>query len=73
MINLTVDEKLVYQTKFVSKLPNMLPGIYCIKDFFGTDPSVPRIARKFYEDVLNGMFNNVSLVGTCSSEGYVVV
>lgn len=72
MISLTSDEDRVYQTRFVIALPNMIPGTYSINDFFDPDPSVPRIARKFYEDVVNGRFSNVSLVGTRSCEGYVV-
>lgn len=72
MIVLTPNEDRVYQKRFVVTLPNMLPGTYSIKDFFAPDPSVPRIARKFYEDVVNGRFSNVSLIGTLSNEGYVV-
>lgn len=72
MIILTTDEERIYNRKFVATLPYMLPGTYRIKDFFGSDPSVPRIARKFYEDVVNQRFSNVSLAGVRSCEGYVV-
>lgn len=72
MINLIPNEYKVYKSKFLQVVPYLAPGIYYIKDFFNSEPSVPRIARKFYEDVVNGRFGNVSLVGTRSCEGYLV-
>lgn len=72
MMNLTANEYKVYQSKFLQVVPHLAPGTYSIKDFFNLEPSVPRIARKFYEDVVNGRFANVSLVGTRSCEGYLV-
>lgn len=72
-MNLTIKEQKLYNTKFVKAIPILIPGTYYIKDFFDPGPSVPRIARKFYEDVVDGRFNNVSLVGTRSCEGYIVV
>ena len=72
-MNLTAEENLSYQKNFVNKIPRMVPGIYNIKHFFGTEPSVPRIARKFYSDVKKGIYPNIKLVGTTSGEGYLVL
>lgn len=73
MIFLSKAEADVYDDKFVKAAPNLTPGVYQIRDFFGTDPSVPRIARKFFEDVSNGFFKNIKLVGTRSRDGYIVI
>jgi len=70
---LNKDEQSIYNSKFIVALKTMPPGIYFIKDFFGLDPSVPRIARKFYEDVVSGIYANVSLVNNRSREGYKVI
>lgn len=72
-MNLTAEENLSYQRNFVNKIPKMASGIYNIKHFFGTEPSVPRIARKFYTDVKNGIYSNVKLVGSKSEDGYWVL
>ena len=65
-------EQSTYNTKFVVAVKTLNTGTYFIKDFFGSDPSVPRIARKFYEDVVGGVYPNVSLVNKLSREGYVI-
>lgn len=70
---LNKDEQSIYNSKFIVALKTMPPGTYFIKEFFGSDPSVPRIARKFYEDVVSGIYANVSLVKKRSSEGYKVI
>ena len=72
-MNLNADENRSYQRNFVLKIPQMLPGSYSIKSFFGTEPSVPRIARKFYEDVNKGIYPRVKLLGKHSSDGYLVI
>jgi hypothetical protein len=72
MIILNYDEQSTYNTKFVVAVKTLNPGTYFIKDFFGSDPSVPRIAKKFYEDVVAGLYPNVSLVNKRSREGYVI-
>ncbi len=71
-MKLNNDEQSTYNTKFVEAVKILTPGTYFIKDFFGSDPSVPRIAKKFYEDVVVGVYSNVSLVNKRSREGYVV-
>lgn len=72
MFLLTNDEQATYTLKFIVPLKTLPPGLYYIKSFFGSSPSVPRIARKFYEDVSAGVFKNVALVRTKSSDGYIV-
>lgn len=67
------DEKRSYDKHFVTKIPSLLPGLYSIKFFFDPEPSVPIIAKKFYEDVKKGVFPNVKLAGKKSSDGYLVV
>lgn len=72
MISLTMEEKALYNDKFLQKVPNLSPGVYFIRDFFGNSASVPRIARRFFEEVNAGRFSNVVLNGGLSSEGYRV-
>jgi len=69
---LNSDELREYNNKVVNVIPTLPPGTYFIKDFFGSDPSVPRIARKFYEDVVAGIYPNVSLAKKRSRDGYVI-
>ena len=71
-MNLGPDENRSYNQHFVSKINSLIPGLYYIKYFFDTDPSVPIIAKKFYEDVKSGVFPNVKLAGKKSSDGYIV-
>lgn len=73
MISLTMEEKALYNDEFLQKVPNLLPGVYFIRDLFATYPSVPRIARRFYEDVSAGRFDNIVLKGERSNEGYIVL
>lgn len=73
MISLTMEEKALYNDKFLQKMPNLLPGVYYVRDFFGNQPSVPRIARRFFEEVNDGHFDNIVLNGEISSEGYRVM
>lgn len=73
MMILNKDEQSIYNIKFIIALKTLPPGTYFVKDFFGSDPSVPRIARKFYEDVVSGIYANVSLVKKRSREGYKVI
>lgn len=39
-------EQSIYNIKFVEAVKTLSPGTYFIKDFFGPDPSVPRISGK---------------------------
>lgn len=71
-MTLNNKERDSYQKNFLKRIPNLPAGIYQISDFFGTEPSVPRISRKFYEDVTAGLFPNVALYNNKSSEGYVI-
>ena len=41
------------------------------RDFFTNRVTSARIGRKFYEDVVNGIYPHISLVGTKASEGYI--
>lgn len=70
---LNKNEQSIYNSKFIVALKTLPPGTYFIKDFFGSDPSVPRISRKFYEDVVGGLYPNVSLINERSREGYTVI
>ena len=72
MIKLTANEQRVYENIITNVIPNLTPGNYMVKDFFGADPTNPRIARKIYEEVKNGSVERTSLVGTKSEEGYKV-
>lgn len=71
MISLTSEEQVVYN-RIIQRAPNLSPGVYYIRDFFKKDPSVPRIARRFYEEVSAGRFANIRLNGALSSDGYLV-
>lgn len=72
MISLTMNEKALYNEKFLQAIPKLKPGVYYVRDFFGNSASVPRIARRFFEEVNAGRFSNVVLNGGLSSEGYRV-
>lgn len=72
MVSLTSFEQVVYNDKFVQRAPNLSPGVYYIRDLFEENPSVPRIARRFYEEVSAGRFDNIRLNGKLSSDGYLV-
>ena len=72
MISLTSEEQVVYNNRFIQRAPNLSPGVYYIRDFFLKDPSIPRIARRFYEEVSAGRFANIRLNGALSSDGYLV-
>lgn len=73
MISLTMNEKALYNEKFLQEIPKLKPGVYYVRDFFGDQPSVARIARRFFEEVTDGRFSNVVLNGELSSEGYRVM
>lgn len=73
MISLTTEEIALYNDKFLQKVPNLMPGVYRVRDLFESYPSVPRIARKFFEDVSAGRFDNIVLKGERSNEGYIVL
>lgn len=73
MICLTSDEETVYNEQFVERVPSLEPGLYYIRDFFGDKPSVPRIARRFFEEVSNGRYSNIVLNKELSREGYLVL
>lgn len=71
MINLNQLEQNEYNTYIVSVVPSLLPGTYHFRDFFKNRVTSARIGRKFYEDVVSGIFPRISLVGTKASEGYI--
>jgi hypothetical protein len=65
-------ESVIYNKNFKDAIKTLPPGVYYIKDFFENSPSVPRIARKFYEDVTNKVYPNVSLKKKYSCDGYYI-
>ena len=73
MLCLTRAEETIYNELFIGRAPNLAPGLYYIRDFFIHNPSIPRIARRFYEDVSAGRFDNIVLKAERSNEGYVVL
>ena len=73
MVCLTSEEQMVYKDMFIERAPTLAPGQYYSRDLFGTYPSVPRIARRFFEDVSAGRFDNIVLKGKRSNEGYIVL
>ena len=58
---LNKDEQSIYNSKFIIPLKTLPSGTYFVRDFFGSDPSVPRIARKFYEDVVSGIYGLIAI------------
>lgn len=70
-MNLNQMEQIEYNTFIVAVVPTLLPGTYYFRDFFKNRITSARIGRKFYEDILNGVYPNITLVGTKASEGYV--
>ena len=47
------------------------PAHTTLETFFTNRVTSARIGRKFYEDVVNGIYPHISLVGTKASEGYI--
>lgn len=70
MVTLTTDEMKVYNTIVNHIIPRLVPGNYMARDFFGNDPTVPRIVRRIYEEVKAGNIARVALIGSKSREGY---
>lgn len=66
------DETKEYNSKVVNVIPRLLPGTYYVRDFFKGQATPARIARKFYEDVNDGIFHRVTLAANFSREGYVI-
>ena len=71
MIKLNKMEQNEYNAFIVAVVPSLLPGTYHFRDFFTNRVTSARIGRKFYEDVVNGIYSHISLVGTKASEGYI--
>ena len=65
-------EQIVYNGIVDILVPTMSPGKYTANQFFGTNPTNPRIVRHLYEQVKAGNVKHLSLVGTHSSEGYLI-
>ncbi len=74
MFKLSSLEKKIYDQKIVAVLGGLPPGIYLPSDFFSpSQPTPPRIIRKFREDVAKGVYVNVKLASSGRSrDGYVV-
>ena len=68
MIKLNKMEQNEYNAFIVAVVPSLLPGTYHFRDFFTNRVTSARIGRKFYEDVVNGIYPHISLVGTKASE-----
>lgn len=47
-------------------------GSYVFRDFCGSRPVCPRIARRFFEEVEAGRWPSVKLAGTLAREGYQI-
>lgn len=73
MIKLNKMEQNEYNAFIVAVVPSLLPGTYHFRDFFTNRVTSARIGRKFYEDVVNGIYPHISLVGTKASEGWSYV
>lgn len=71
-MKLNSNEQVSYKKNFLDVIPTLPTGKYHIADFFGTEPSVPRVARQFYEDVVTKRFPNVRLFNQRSSDGYII-
>ena len=72
MSKLNNIEQITYDQKICSKIQDLPPGKYYISEFFGEDPSVPRIAKKLCEDVVAGVHPRVRLAGLYSRDGYIL-
>ena len=71
-ITLNHIESQEYTDKIANVISSLPPKIYFFRDFFKSQATPPRIARKFYEDVKSNVFPNVFLVGNTSEEGYII-
>lgn len=56
MIKLNKMEQNEYNAFIVAVVPSLLPGTYHFRDFFTNRVTSARIGRKFYEDVVNGIY-----------------
>ncbi len=72
MVTLNVYEMRVYNKMVHDVIPGLAPGKYKVRDFLPGSVGVARIARRFYEEVTAGYISNVSLIGTKSSDGYLI-
>ena len=52
-----------YNAFIVAVVPSLLPGTYHFRDFFTNRVTSARIGRKFYEDVVNGIYRIFLLLG----------
>ena len=71
MIKLNKMEQNEYNAFIVAVVSSLLHSSYHFRDFFTNRVTSARIGRKFYEDVVNGIYPHISLVGTKASEGYI--
>ena len=63
MIKLNKMEQNEYNAFIVAVVPSLLPGTYHFRDFFTNRVTSARIGRKFYEDVVNGIYRIFLLLG----------
>ncbi len=69
-IVLSAAEEKEYQEKIVNVIPQCKGKKY-YKDFYKSgEVTSTRIGRRFYEDVVDGKFPNVTLVGKRARDGY---
>ena len=66
MIKLNKMEQNEYNAFIVAVVPSLLPGTYHFRDFFTNRVTSARIGRKFYEDVVNGIYPHIS----CWDKGF---
>ena len=59
MIKLNKMEQNEYNAFIVAVVPSLLSGTYHFRDFFTNRVTSARIGRKFYEDVVNGIYPHI--------------
>lgn len=70
-------EKLDYDKTVLCRIPNLEKSrIYFFRDFFHPlgRSTPPRLARKFYEDIINGRYceYNLNLVSNYLRDGFIL-
>ena len=72
MVRLNSNEYMWYMKNIVHQIPVKPAGLYYVRDFFGTLPTSPRIARRLFEEVSLGRISGITLVGKRSQEGHLI-
>ena len=74
MLTLNSTETKYYQTVLKTRALNLPAGVsFKISSLFRNDPVSPRLCRRFFEEVLAGLYPNIAAAGKKSRDGYTVL